>query len=216
MGKDFAIIGGGEMLDYGAALPLLAGRAVIAADSGLRHCEAMKARPDFVVGDFDSHTGPLPPGVPKTAFDPVDKDYTDSTMALELALEQGAGDILFLGMLGGRLDHTLANLQNLARCARLGIPCRLTDGVTHVWGIRGPARFCLPRAEGSYFSLLSHSPQCKGVTILGAKYALDRYTLTNMIPRAVSNEFLEDDVWIHLEEGLLLITSCPMSILPRP
>ena len=210
-----AIVGGGDINSYSAVEPLLLGSFVISADSGLRHCRAMGVRPDLLVGDFDSHKGPIPTDIPRVIFDPLKKDYTDSTFALEEALERGAGEILFAGMLGGRLDHTLANLQNLARCAQLGVACRLTDGVTDVWAAKGPAHFTVPFAAEHYFSLLAHSDDCHGVTIRGAQYALDRHTLSSVLPRAVSNEFAKGDAQIQWEDGVLLITRCPKALSPR-
>jgi len=84
---------------------------VIAADSGLIRCEQFGLRPDWIVGDMDS-LGDLSrlSAYPKDRIlrYPVDKDYTDTELAMHLAWEQGCTDITLIGGGGGRTDHLLA------------------------------------------------------------------------------------------------------------
>ena len=90
-----------------------AGDYIIAADAGCRHLERLGARPDLIVGDFDS-LGRIP-SFPNVEVCPVEKDDTDSMIALRHAVTLGCRRILLFGALGGRrLDHTLANIQALA------------------------------------------------------------------------------------------------------
>ena len=91
---------------------------VIAADKGLVHLEAQGIRPDLIVGDFDS-LGRVPAG-DNILRHPVEKDDTDTMLAVKTALDRGMGTIVFYGCLGGRLDHTYANLQTLTYLARRG------------------------------------------------------------------------------------------------
>ena len=92
---------------------LAAGREalVIAADGGLRHLEDQGLRPDLIVGDFDS-LGRAPQG-DNVLRHPVEKDDTDMLLAVRMGLDRGYGTFVLYGGLGGRLDHTLANLQTL-------------------------------------------------------------------------------------------------------
>jgi len=83
---------------------------VIAADSGLEACLAARVEPDFVVGDFDSVRRDLLSLISKDKIIefPEDKDYTDTELAIELALKHGAREIILAGGGAGRLDHLLA------------------------------------------------------------------------------------------------------------
>ena len=98
------------------------GDYIIAADAGCRHLERLGARPDLIVGDFDS-LGRIP-SFPNVEVCPVEKDDTDSMIALRHAVTLGCRRILLFGALGGRrLDHTLANIQALAWARAQGAEC---------------------------------------------------------------------------------------------
>ena len=84
---------------------------VIAADGGLRYLEEQAITPDLVVGDFDS-LGRVPEGG-NILRHPVEKDDTDTMLAVKLGLAQGCDTFLLYGCTGGRPDHTYANYQTL-------------------------------------------------------------------------------------------------------
>lgn len=210
--RQCVILGAGKIADYPAVAAEIAdGAFVLCADGGYYHCKALGVVPDLLIGDFDSLGAPLPSDLPQIAL-PPDKDYTDATLALAHARSLGFRDFLLTGMLGGRLDHTLANLQNLADCARRGHSARITDGST--WGralaaLEGPAELALEPRPNHYFSLIALSERCEGVTIKGGLYPLEDYPLLNHVPRAVSNEFTGEPVTVSLREGVLLVLSMP-------
>lgn len=207
---DTLILGGAPILDYAAVADRCASvRLVVCADSGYDHCAALALHPHLLVGDFDSVRGVLPEGLPRLAL-PSEKDHTDTTHAVEEALRRGARRILLAGMLGGRMDHTLANLQSLAFLTKQGRFACLTDGRTDVYAVRGPGQIELPRRERYYFSLLSLTERCEGVWIRGAKYPLSDYTLLFDNPRAISNEFLSGPAAISLTSGIMAVLCVPM------
>ena len=117
------IIGAGPF--YG--LPVVPGRGdfIIAADGGYRHCQEAGLTPNLLLGDFDS-LDTLPPSVEVLRY-PVDKDDTDSMLALKLGLDRGFTTFHIYGGTGGRMDHTLANLQGLAYLAQRGAKGYLYD-----------------------------------------------------------------------------------------
>jgi len=206
----YVIFGGGDVLDYDAVkLQLQQDDFIICADSGYRHCEIMGVRPDLLMGDFDS-IGRIPEDIQTIPYNPK-KDYTDSTLAANHALTLGAAEILFVGMTGSRLDHSLANLQLMAFCAK-HTDCRMSDGRTDIYAIYASGemvcKFIKPR-EGYCFSLLALSQMCEGVSIHGARYALDGYDLAFDDPRAISNEFLGGDVEVSITSGVLLVVVTP-------
>lgn len=91
-------------------------------DSGLFHQEALGIEPHLIVGDFDSHPNP---GLDvETIVLPCEKDDTDTVFAVKEALKRGFDDFLLLGVVGGRLDHTLGNVSILLMLHRQGKrPC---------------------------------------------------------------------------------------------
>lgn len=206
------ILGAGEILDYGRTASLVpAGSFVICADRGYLHCARLGLEPDLLVGDFDSLQKP-PEGIARISLDPR-KDYTDTDHAVAEALARGCNRLLLCGMLGGRLDHTLANLSTLGACARRGANALLTDGVTDVHPLAaqpptGGELMIAPRA-GCYFSLLSLVDACSGVTIDGGAYPLENYPLSSLEARAVSNEFCGVPVRVSMQRGVLLVVVTP-------
>lgn len=204
-----AVVGAGEIADYPAVASLLADDAfVVCADGGLAHCQGLGVTPRLLVGDFDSlGGGEIPAGLERIALSP-DKNYTDSWHAAQESLDRGHRRLLLTGMLGGRLDHTLANLQLLAGCAAQGADALLTDGVVQALAHVGPGELLVPRRADCYFSLLALE-QCRGVTIYGGKYPLDDYDLGCADPRAVSNEFAGGDVRVVKASGTLIVLSQP-------
>ena len=87
-----------------------AGSFVICADGGYRNAQQMGVSPDLLMGDFDSAPLPDLPGVPVETF-PEEKDDTDTMLAVKYAVREGFGRITILCGTGGRLDHTIANLD---------------------------------------------------------------------------------------------------------
>jgi len=204
-----AVLGAGEILNHSRVASLIApGAFIVCADGGFKHCSALNLRPGLIVGDFDSLPSPVPPDIPRVALS-AGKDYTDSFYAAGHAAERGYSRLLLAGMLGGRLDHSLANLQLLARLAGQGIGAVLTDGVTDAYALAGAGKLLVPHRENCYFSVFALE-SCEGVTIAGGKYSMEDYALRGDDPRAVSNEFAGGDVLVRQKSGLLVVISQPI------
>ena len=93
---------------------------IICADRGLDHALAAGITPDIAVGDFDS-AGRVPPeGVRVLRAEP-EKDDTDTILACEAAIAEGCDEIRMYCALGGRTDHTLANIQTLELLRKRGV-----------------------------------------------------------------------------------------------
>ncbi len=184
-------------------LPVPEGAYVICADSGLHLAEKLMQTPDLVLGDFDS-LGAVPEQLPHLTV-PVEKDDTDTMLAARVALEKGFRDVRIYGAFGGRLDHTLANVQTLEFLLDAGADAMLV-------GVRDIAQM-LPagavrryeRRAGWSLSLFSWSERCTGVTVQGTQYPLEKGTLTRGFPLGVSNKITEEAAEISCESGLLLV-----------
>lgn len=176
---------------------------VLAADGGYTHCLRAGLRPDLVLGDLDSLKTP-PQGVPIQSF-PPEKDDTDMMLAVKLGLKRGCRSFHLFGGTGGRLDHTLANLQVLAYLAQAGAEGFLYDEGFVFSSIQGPGKLCLPAREDGLFSVFCLGADALGVCILGGKYSAENITLSAAFPLGVSNQFQGEDVTITLEQGCLLV-----------
>jgi len=84
---------------------------LVAVDGGLRTCRAARRRPDLYVGDADS-AKVVPRGMTSVVF-PKDKNFSDLSGALTEVRRRRAQMVVVAGLLGGRLDHEWANLQEI-------------------------------------------------------------------------------------------------------
>lgn len=176
------------------------GDLTLCADGGWKLAETMGLRPDRVIGDFDSSEAPASGRIERH---PVMKDDTDTMLCLKRGLNLGYDRFLLLGGFGGRLDHTLANLQTLAYAAREGAQAEMRDGHCRAFALRN-GTILLPRRPGK-LSIFALSDRCRGVTVRGTVYTLTGGELINTFPLGVSNEYAADEVEISVDEGTLLI-----------
>lgn len=162
--------------------------------------------PDLVIGDFDS-LGYIPQGENITRL-PVEKDDTDVGFAVKTALKGGCKEIFVYGALGGKLDHTVANLQLAAMAAEQGaVPFFFGEDIA-VTAVCGGSALFTPQCSGR-LSVFCIGEPSDGVTIKGAKYTLSGARLTPSFPLGVSNEFTSESAEITVKSGTLLITFQP-------
>ena len=81
----------------------------MSADKGYEYAKKAGAKPDLIVGDFDSYSGNLPDDCEVIKLN-SHKDDTDLLHCIEVALSRGYDDFVILAATGGRFDHTLANV----------------------------------------------------------------------------------------------------------
>ena len=178
------------------------GDYVIAADRGYDSRMAYGVNPDLVVGDFDS-LGEVP-NHPNVIQLPAEKDDTDMVFALRQGLDLGYRRFVMLGGVGGRLEHTLGNLQLLDWLASQGAQGFLAGEKTVATAVRN-GTLTFPAAMSGYLSVLCNSGTARGVTLRGLKYPLERYTMTGSFPLGVSNQFLGQPASVSVEDGCLLL-----------
>ena len=178
------------------------GDYVIAADRGYDSLMAYGVNPDLVVGDFDS-LGEVP-NHPNVIQLPAEKDDTDMVFALRQGMDLGYRRFVMLGGVGGRLEHTLGNLQLLDWLASQGAQGFLAGEKTVATAVRN-GTLTFPAAMSGYLSVLCNSGTARGVTLRGLKYPLERYTMTGSFPLGVSNQFLGQPASVSVEDGCLLL-----------
>ena len=197
------IIGGAEIARYDEVKSYLrAGDYAIYCDSGLRHREALGLAPDLIIGDFDSHPAPHLPV--ETITLPCEKDDTDTVYAVKEALKRGVEDFLLIGVVGGRLDHSLGNVSILLYLDSLGKRGMIVDDYSEMELVSRQAAVVGPQFP--FFSLLNISGTARGITLKNAKYPLSEAEIGCEYQYGISNEPLPGKVAeISLKEGRLLL-----------
>jgi len=182
-------------------------RLIICCDSGARHLAAAALIPDVLVGDMDSldpeqlaHYERL--GVKIIQY-PVNKDFTDTALALDYAISLQPEAIDIWAAQGGRIDHALANLFLLLKGKEAGIKTRLLDEFCEAFIADNDVTFA--DATGCLVSLVALSPQVEGVTLQGFLYPLIEGTLTLSESRGVSNIIQAEQSHIRVRSGNLLV-----------
>ncbi len=174
---------------------------IIAADGGLAHTQALGLHPNIVLGDFDS-LGYVPAGA---QVYPVEKDDTDSMLAVRKGLEAGFRRFVLYGALDGpRVDHTLANFQTLLYLAEHGARGYLVGKRQTVTAVKNSC-VQFPAGFSGTVSVFCLGADAKGVTLRGLHYGLENGTLTSSFPLGVSNHFTGEAASITVESGSLLV-----------
>jgi thiamine pyrophosphokinase len=180
----------------------------IAADSGTATALQYGCTPGIVVGDFDSLDEMLLEDLSNRGSEirrsAVEKDETDTELAVRVAIDEGATRITLAGALGGaRFDHAMANILLLAGFE--GVPITLVDGPSMCWIVRGPGNAAIDGKVGDLVSLLPLTSDARGVRSKGLYYALQGETLSFGKPRGVSNVLTEEHAEVSVDSGILLV-----------
>ena len=124
--KRCVIVGGADINNYEYIKNCLHNDDfVVFCDSGLKHLEYLQVTPGLIVGDFDSHKNPNLDV--ETIVLPCEKDDTDTVYAVKEAIKRGFDEFLLIGVIGGRLDHTLGNVSILLHLESLGKKGKIID-----------------------------------------------------------------------------------------
>lgn len=187
------------------------GDFVIAVDGGFLYSKIAEIAPDLIIGDFDSvgetereELSLMKVTAPEriVELNPC-KDDTDTLAALRIGLEKGYRNFHIYGALGGRLEHTLANIQCLHFLKNHGAKGYILDAYSMMTLIQNETVAFQKNMEG-YLSLFSLNEKAKGVTIRNMKYLLEHAELTNDFPMGISNEFIGEAGEVTVEDGTLL------------
>ena len=210
MFRKVIIISGGRLGDpdfFRQRLEAPGNILAICCDGGIRHLKKLKIRPAVIIGDMDSAddaqlTSLKASGVKVLTY-PAGKDATDTQLALDYALGLNPEAIEIWGALGGRIDHTLANLFLLGFGEQKGISPRLIDEYCEAFIAGEETSF--HEAIGQTVSLLALSPKAEGITLRNFQYPLDNETLEMTTPRGISNIIAASPATIHVDSGSLLV-----------
>lgn len=189
------------------------GSFCIAADGGLKLMQALRIVPDLIIGDMDS----LTEEALLARFEehkrvrikklPVEKDDTDMLAAIREGLQEGCDYFELYGALGGRIDHTLANIQCLLFLLNKGAYGVLYGNGQRIELVRN-SRICFSRKmyrENRRLSVFAFEADARGVTETGLKYSLCDAVITTDFPIGISNEFMDCESFVEVRDGTLLV-----------
>lgn len=202
------IVCGARIKDYEfVSSYFMEGDFFIYCDSGLVHedrfLSKVDTKADLIVGDFDSSK--KPERATEIIELPVMKDDTDSVYAIKEAVARGYNDILIVGGIGDRFDHSLVNAYALMLINDLGATGTIVDDYSEMTLIDNSISAEIG-PEWKYFSLIAISGTASGVTIKNAKYNLNKAKINPAYQYAISNEVAgKIPARVSVGEGVLLL-----------
>ncbi len=179
---------------------------IICADGGANYAYEMGLIPAYIVGDMDSIRPEVKEFYARQTVVkkyPRRKDFTDTQLALSLAEELGADEVLFLGTLGKRLDHTLSNLYSGIEMAIMGkqVAHFSPDCIVYLTA----QRIIISGQKGDVVSVLPLSEKASGVSEKGFEFPLEKVVLEKKNPYTVSNILAQERGEISVEDGILAV-----------
>ena len=223
--KRFAMIVSGSPLGVGQELiwGLAEGMSfVVAVDSGAKWCYEAGVIPDLLIGDLDSLDSDIVQAFTDQEVEiisfSVDKDASDLELAIEEIIQRGYKDLVATNVIGGRIDHELAAIGNLAAAGEQGLAVTVVETDQTLIFLNNPgARTRLQVELGADIdanSKISVSLIPWGgianVTVTGYKWELDQVDLDPNKSLGISNSPITVDPLIELHKGALIV------VVPAP
>lgn len=178
------------------------GDTLLCADGGYVKAKAFGLSPDMVLGDFDSVDILSIVGC-ATRRVPAEKDETDTFLCLQEGMGRGYTQFLIIGGLGGRSDHTLANIQLMAWGLERNLQIRCVSALEEAFML-APGEHEIAKVENAYLSFFAHTEAVTGLKLKGVQYPLDGITLDNRYALCVSNRFAGPFAEVSFLTGTLL------------
>ncbi len=217
-GAPAVVVAGGPNVAGSLVTRLVVGerRFLLCTDGGATAALNLGLVPDLVLGDFDSlspkdEARVIELGCPVQRY-PVEKDKTDSELALDYLAEAKAGPVLMTGGFGGRFDHALANLALLPRFADRGLEVVIDDGDTRAVLVSPERPATVEGEPGDIVSLFPDTAACSGVTLEGLKYPLFGATLVRGTTLGVSNALCGRSARVSLTDGRLIVVLTRLTV----
>lgn len=209
------LIGAGDLTI--SQIPIQENDLCIAVDGGYEYCKLLEIVPDYILGDFDSISEKEAQNVAAIAKEmkdrviilPMEKDDTDMLAAIKLGLSEGYQSFRIYAGMGGRVEHTLANIQCLLYLKEHNAVGYLMDGTGMILVAKEEAISFQDTLEG-YLSLFSMGEEAV-VSIENMKYLLQEQKITNSFPIGISNEFLpgkKGKITVHKGAVVMILSYC--------
>ena len=198
------IIGNGEIKDYDfIAGKLRKGDYIVCADGGYRHAARLGVKPDVLIGDMDSLSDSENDYDGEIINLPVRKDFTDSEVCVKYVLLKDFDEILMLGFIGTRLDHTITNITLLKQIAESGKKGKITDEHNEIY--YALSENVIYGKKGDIISIIPFGQDLTGISTSGLDYPLDNENLIFGESRGVSNIMTSNKCTVNIQGGVGLI-----------
>lgn len=180
---------------------------IICADGGAEYCFKNNIIPNLLIGDFDSidmdilnHYRAI--GVKVESF-PVEKDYTDTEICIEKAIELKADEICIAAGVGGRMDHSLGNIFLLSYIMEKGKKGYIASTHEYVYICRDS--ITISGKPGDLISIIPIKGNATGLYTEELKYPLKDGEIEFGRALGISNEMLNYSCSIKVGKGTILV-----------
>ncbi|WP_290776168.1 thiamine diphosphokinase [Anaerofustis sp.] len=201
----FLLVSGGEVFDYNffkKTVDTYNPDFTIAIDKGANYLDHIGMEANLLIGDLDSVDIKLKQKYENKILKlKVEKDDTDTAVALDYALNNGAKEVLILQGVGSRFDHTFGNILILKRALDRNIKCTLINEQNEIRMHK--ESFVLENMTGSTVSFFALDNDVN-ITLKGFYYPLNNYILNKYDPIAISNKVILELAEVIFDNGNLL------------
>ena len=198
--KKCIIVGAGEFSETN--LPIESDDLLIAADGGLDYLTKLNIKPNLFIGDMDSVKANTEK-IEKLVF-PTKKDDSDMLLSVNKAINRGFQKFYIFGGLGGRIDHTIANIKILQYLAEKGLRGYLFGKEEVITAIKNEKIVFSSDFNGN-FSIFALGGKALGVYEIGSEYTLTDYTLGESSSIGLSNRFCQNETVVSVRDGIIAV-----------
>jgi thiamine pyrophosphokinase len=182
---------------------------IVSVDGALKNCFYLKLVPDIVIGDMDSicenDIKILKTSKPKALFikSSCEKDESDTQLAMEFLVKNNIKNIILVGALGKRMDHSFANLLNISSEKLEYTEIKIIDESYEFSVLRQSTE--ITGTIGNTLSIFSLTPETYFIDTDGLKYKLHEEILLFCPIRGLSNIIEKEKVRLDFKDGVLLL-----------
>lgn len=180
---------------------------IICADGGIKYIYDMNVKIDGIIGDLDSVDDKFSKFVNENSIPimkfPVEKDETDTELAIKYLSDKGCEYITLMGVMGSRMDHTLANIFLLKKLAEDNIKGKILDENNTI--VLSEDYMRIERREDYYLSIIPLTTSGVRVSLKGFYYPLRNSFIEYGTTLGISNRVVDELGEIFITEGEALI-----------
>ena len=177
---------------------------VICADGGADKLIPIGIVPDLIIGDFDSSQNYKYFKKSEIVTLEVQKDDTDTMHCAAEAVKRGFKNIVFFGVTGGRIDHTLANLSVLLYLKNNGAEGKIIDEFNEI-SLLNQGGNVIENVKWKTVSVMPFACFTATLSYKGMFYPLENKSVDIDFPYTISNIAVENNIEVFLHSGTALL-----------